>query len=81
MKVKTIIISVFLLLLTIGVQAKNVPNTGSADFEKAAEQLLHKLSVGLATLWHSIHALYGSLTMSYLQRSHKTAPISPQEQQ
>jgi len=36
MKVKTIIISVFLLLLTIGVQAKNVPNTGSADFEKAA---------------------------------------------
>jgi len=40
MKVKTIIISVFLLLLTIGVQAKNVPNTGSADFEKAAEQFM-----------------------------------------
>jgi uncharacterized protein (DUF885 family) len=43
MKVKTTIISVFLLLLTIGVQAKNVANANSAsnvDFEKAAEQFM-----------------------------------------
>ena len=40
MKAKTTAISVFLLLLTIGVQAKNVANTGSADFEKAAEQFM-----------------------------------------
>src|SRR4051794_3002255 len=43
MKVKTTVISVFLLLLTIGVQAKNVANTGTAgnaDFEKAAEQFM-----------------------------------------
>jgi uncharacterized protein (DUF885 family) len=44
MKVKTTVISVFLLLLTIGVQAKNVANAGStnsADFEKAAEQFMN----------------------------------------
>ena len=40
MKVKATVISTFLLFLTIGVQAKNVANTGSADFEKASEQFM-----------------------------------------
>jgi uncharacterized protein (DUF885 family) len=43
MKGKNTVISVFLLLLSIGVQAKNVTNAGntsSADFEKAAEQFM-----------------------------------------